>query len=191
MAPSGAPGLRLQCPGLSTCVHPPPHLFHICQRVGLSSLPYITEEASYSNTRIYRLTPKRLSATICPFTPGVISRWNSSLTKKTGKQTHGNRLHDPQANHLRIKVHAFIRRSDYKNTWGSFEERQLGKLCNANDNTTPDGEWCRDWASMAKERKSTNDMFEFTYQTMGASNPVISGDTPVGVPGGWFELLPK
>lgn len=105
-------------------------------------------------------------------------------------QTHES-LAQLLANHLRIKVHAFIRRSDYKNTWGSFEERQLGKLCNVSENTTPDGEWCRDWASMAKERKSTNDMFDFTYQAMGASNPVISGETPVGVPGGYFEFLPQ
>jgi hypothetical protein len=29
------------------------------------------------------------------------------------------------ADHLRIKAKAFIRRSDYKNTWGSFEERRM------------------------------------------------------------------
>lgn len=44
------------------------------------------------------------------------------------------------ANHLRIKVKAFIRRSDYKNTWGSFEERQLGRACNITGDRAPDGE---------------------------------------------------
>ncbi|QQX57577.1 MULTISPECIES: PAAR domain-containing protein [Pseudomonas] len=95
------------------------------------------------------------------------------------------------ANHLRIKVHAFVRRSDYKNTWGSFEERQLGKLCGISNNAAPGEEWCRKWGALDKERKGSNDMFDFTYQSMGAINPVISGDTPIGVPGGHFEFLPK
>jgi len=95
------------------------------------------------------------------------------------------------ANHLRIKVHAFIRRSDYKNTWGSFEERQFGKLCEVSDNAAPDAEWCREWLGTAEERIRNHQRLNFTYQKMGASNPVISGDTPVGAPGGYFEFLPK
>ncbi|HBP1922096.1 PAAR domain-containing protein [Pseudomonas aeruginosa] len=95
------------------------------------------------------------------------------------------------ADHLQIKVRAYVRRSDYKNTWGSFEERQLGKLCGISDNAAPGEEWCRKWRALAKERESNNNMLDFTYQTMGAINPVISGDTPIGVPGGHFEFLPK
>ncbi|MCQ4326055.1 hypothetical protein CXK94_17190 [Stutzerimonas stutzeri] len=95
------------------------------------------------------------------------------------------------ADHLQTKVRAFVRRSDYKNTWGSFEERQLGKLCGISDNAAPGEEWCRKWRALAKERESNNNMLDFTYQTMGAINPVISGETPLGVPGGHFEFLPK
>ncbi|AZC67583.1 PAAR domain-containing protein [Pseudomonas chlororaphis] len=95
------------------------------------------------------------------------------------------------ADHLQIKVRAFIRRSDYKKTWGSFEERQLGKLCGISDNAAPGEEWCRKWADLAEERYETDKTFNFTYQTMGAINPVISGDTPLGVPGGHFEFLPN
>jgi uncharacterized Zn-binding protein involved in type VI secretion len=95
------------------------------------------------------------------------------------------------ANHLQIKVRAFVRRSDYKNTWGSTAERQLGKLCGISDNAAPREEWCRKWADLAEERYETDKTFNFTYQTMGAINPVISGDTPLGVPGGHFEFLPK
>ncbi|WP_371369016.1 hypothetical protein ACA097_05590 [Pseudomonas sp. QL9] len=95
------------------------------------------------------------------------------------------------ADHLQIKVRAFIRRSDYRNTWGTFEERQLGKLCEISDNATPGEEWCRRWNELAKERKNSNDLLDFTYQTVGAINPVISGDTPIGVPRGYFEFLPK
>jgi uncharacterized Zn-binding protein involved in type VI secretion len=95
------------------------------------------------------------------------------------------------ADHLHIKVRAFVRRSDYKNTWGSFEERQLGKLCGISDNAAPGEEWCRKWNELKEERQENHDVLKFTYQTMGAINPVISGDTPLGVPGGHFEFLPK
>lgn len=95
------------------------------------------------------------------------------------------------ADHLRIKVRAFIRRSDYKNTWGSFEERQLGKLCGLSDNSAPAEEWCRMWSRLEEERKYNHRENKFTYQTMGAIHPVISGDTPIGAPGGYFEFLPK
>ncbi len=94
------------------------------------------------------------------------------------------------ADHLQIKVRAFIRRSDYKNTWGSFEERQLGKLCGIS-NDTSENEWCKKWNTLKDERSMHHRKYKFTYQTMGAINPVISGDTPIGVPGGYFEFLPK
>lgn len=95
------------------------------------------------------------------------------------------------ANHLQITVRAYIRRSDYKNTWGSFEERQMGKLCGISDNAAPGEEWCRKWKALTKERADSDDLYKFTYQTMGAINPVISGDTPLGAPGGFYEFLPK
>lgn len=95
------------------------------------------------------------------------------------------------ANHLQIKVRAFVRRSDYKNTWGSFEERQLGKLCGISDNAAPGEEWCGKWNKLKEERQENHDVLKFTYQAMGAINPVISGDTPLGVPGGHFEFLPE
>ena len=95
------------------------------------------------------------------------------------------------ADHLQIKVRAFIRRSDYKNTWGSLEERQLGKLCGISDNAAPGDEWCRKWVKLKDERNKNHDVLRFTYQTMGAINPVISGDTPIGVPGGHFEFSPE
>ncbi|WP_371369025.1 PAAR domain-containing protein [Pseudomonas sp. QL9] len=95
------------------------------------------------------------------------------------------------ADHLQIKVRAFIRRSDYRNTWGTFEERQLGKLCEISDNAAPGEEWCRKWRVLEKERADSDRVFNFTYQAIGAISPVLSGDTPIGVPGGHFEFLPK
>lgn len=95
------------------------------------------------------------------------------------------------ADHLQIKVRAYIRRSDYKNTWGSFEERQLGKLCGISSNAAPGEEWCRRWNELKDERQENHGEFKFTYQVMGAINPVTSGDTPIGTPGGHFEFLPK
>ena len=95
------------------------------------------------------------------------------------------------ADHLQIKVRAFVRRSDYKNTWGSFEERQLGKLCGISNKAVPGEEWCKKWNALADERYENKKAFKFAYQIMGAINPVISGSSPFGAPGGYFEFLPK
>jgi len=95
------------------------------------------------------------------------------------------------ADHLRIKVKAFIRRSDYKNTWGSFEERRMGNLCDMSGNAAPGEEWCRRWKTLESERDLSHKYIQATYQTIGAINPVISGNTPVGVPGGHYVFLPK
>jgi len=95
------------------------------------------------------------------------------------------------ADHLRVKVRAYIRRSDYKNTWGTFEERQLGKLCELGDNAAPDRAWCEKWIRLVEERDSNEANHDFTYQTMGAIHSVMSGDTPIGAPGGYFDFLPK
>ncbi|MBU6959590.1 hypothetical protein KRR23_17855 [Pseudomonas sp. CVAP len=95
------------------------------------------------------------------------------------------------ANHLGIKVGAFVRRSDYKNTWGTFEERQKGKLCTLTDNAAPSSKWCTKWDQLNTERKRSKRNNNFTYQSVGAINPVISGDTPLALPGGFFEFSPE
>jgi hypothetical protein len=95
------------------------------------------------------------------------------------------------ADHPQIKMRAFIQCSDYKNTWGSFEERQLGKLCGISNDAAPGEDWCRRWKKLNNERVGNHENRDFTYQTIGAINPVISGDTPFGAPGGYFEFLPK
>lgn len=95
------------------------------------------------------------------------------------------------ANHLQLTVRAYIRRSDYKNTWGSFAERRMGNLCGISDNAAPAEDWCNRWERLAKERRESHELNNFTYHSTGAINPVISGDTPVGVPGGVFDFSPK
>ncbi|MFS2159814.1 PAAR domain-containing protein [Pseudomonas sp. Pseusp122] len=95
------------------------------------------------------------------------------------------------ANHLQIKVRAFVRRSDYKNTWGTFAERRKGNLCDVSNDTAPAEWWCKRWNELKDERRDNHRDSQFTYQTIGAINPVISGDTPLGAPGGRFEFLPK
>jgi len=92
------------------------------------------------------------------------------------------------ANHLRVRVRAYIRRSDYKNTWGSFEERRLGELCGVTDGNAPSEAWCKEWKSLFDERKALDNRLDYTYQISGAINPVISGTTPYGVPGGHIEF---
>ncbi|WP_397449984.1 hypothetical protein [Pseudomonas sp. NA-150] len=95
------------------------------------------------------------------------------------------------ANHLRITVRAYIRRSDYKNTWGSFEQRKLAIVCGDSDDTAHGDGWCKRWVKLAKERRETDRAFDFTYQVMGAMNPVVSGNSPRVVPEGHHEFLPK
>lgn len=95
------------------------------------------------------------------------------------------------ANHLRIKVGAFIRRSDYKNTWGSFGERRMGNLCRVSGDVAPQQEWCDSWGALSTERRDNHESLRFTYQRLGAINPVISGGSPLGVPEGYFEFTPR
>ena len=95
------------------------------------------------------------------------------------------------ANHLRVKVRAYIRRSDYRNTWGSFEERRLADLCGLSDNQAPSIAWCRSWRELDKERRKNSSENKYTYQTSGAMNPVISGTTPYGAPRGQLEFIPQ
>ena len=61
------------------------------------------------------------------------------------------------ANHLRLKVRAYIRRSDYRETWGSFEQRRMGDLCGLSGNAAPGEEWCKRWVMLAEERKEADD----------------------------------
>ncbi|WBG62972.1 hypothetical protein ELR50_08780 [Pseudomonas citronellolis] len=95
------------------------------------------------------------------------------------------------ANHLRVKVRAYIRRSDYRNTWGSFEERRLADLCGLSDNQAPSTVWCREWNVLNEERDQNVRRNNYAYQVSGAINPVISGTTPYGIPGGQIEFTPK
>jgi hypothetical protein len=93
------------------------------------------------------------------------------------------------ANHTRLTVRAFIRRSDYKNTWGTFEERQLLKGCLAINNT--ELIMCRELRKLFDERASITREHDFAYQNIGATSPVISGGSPKGVPEGFHEFLPR
>jgi hypothetical protein len=55
----------------------------------------------------------------------------------------------------------------------------------------PHEAWCKRWKELESEREKYNASLKFTYQSAGAAKPVISGDTPVGAPGGQLEFLPK
>ena len=96
------------------------------------------------------------------------------------------------ANHLRSKCVLIFGARITENTWGSFEERRLGSLCGEEDDRRHAwGGWCKRWVALADERKETDKALDFTYQVMGAMKPVISGNSPFGVPGGHHEFLPK
>jgi uncharacterized Zn-binding protein involved in type VI secretion len=95
------------------------------------------------------------------------------------------------ANHLRLKVRAFVRRSDYKDTWGSYVDRQRGALCGSTVRQPPPESWCKDWNDSLRERDRYSTVYGFAYQDKGASNPVASGTTPYGLPGGHLEFTPK
>jgi len=95
------------------------------------------------------------------------------------------------ANHLRVTVRAYVRRSDYKDTWGSYVDRQRGALCGNTARQPPPESWCKEWKKSLVERETYSKAFDFTYQDSGASNPVASGTTPYGLPGGHLEFSPK
>ncbi|QXH49671.1 PAAR domain-containing protein [Pseudomonas fakonensis] len=95
------------------------------------------------------------------------------------------------ANHLRLKVRAYVRRSDYKDTWGSYVDRQRGALCGSTVRQPPPESWCKAWDEAVSERLDYAERLRFTYQVSGASNPVRSGTTPYGLPGGHIEFSPQ
>ncbi|MNN42488.1 hypothetical protein D3C81_1566720 [compost metagenome] len=55
----------------------------------------------------------------------------------------------------------------------------------------PAEEWCKRWVELNEEREKFDGKHDFTYQNIGATYPVVSGDTPIAVPGGLFEFIPK
>jgi uncharacterized Zn-binding protein involved in type VI secretion len=94
------------------------------------------------------------------------------------------------ANHLKVPVHAFVTRSDYKNTWGSFVDRRTGDVCAVTSKNLPSGEWCDDWEKTLEERDERHAELKVTYQRSGAINPVSSGTTPYGAARGLIRFLP-
>ncbi|MDA8484862.1 EF-hand domain-containing protein [Pseudomonas resinovorans] len=95
------------------------------------------------------------------------------------------------ANHLKLKVRAFIRRSEYKYTWGSREERNLAKLCGLASSQAPSSEWCQRWSALRNEREKFEKEIGSAYQIIGALGQVVSGDSPIGLPDGYFDFYPK
>ncbi|GAB7532688.1 hypothetical protein PS3A_51030 [Pseudomonas sp. 3A(2025)] len=95
------------------------------------------------------------------------------------------------ADHLKLPVRAFITRSDYKETWGSFAARRLADACTVTSQTVPSEEWCAQWKSSAAERKKSQVEKDFAYQTSGALNSVIPGTTPHGPEKGLIEFKPN
>lgn len=95
------------------------------------------------------------------------------------------------ADHLRIPVRAFITRSDYKETWGSFAERRLADACTVTSQTVPSEEWCADWQAAKTERDEGSRKKGVAYQPSGALNPVIPGTTPYGPVRDLVEFKPN
>lgn len=94
------------------------------------------------------------------------------------------------ANHLKIPVHAFVTRSDYKNTWGSSTERRAGNVCEITSQKLPDPEQCTDWKDMLSQRDIDSADAGATYQMIGALNPVEPGSTPYGTSRGLIKFAP-
>ncbi|GAB7532647.1 hypothetical protein PS3A_50620 [Pseudomonas sp. 3A(2025)] len=95
------------------------------------------------------------------------------------------------ADHLKIPVGAFITRSDYKETWGSFVDRRRAQVCPVTNTVLPDDEWCDEWGALMKDRKRAENQVDVLYQSGGAINPVTSGTTPHGPSMGIIEFKPN
>ncbi|RRV06185.1 hypothetical protein EGJ27_16035 [Pseudomonas sp. v388] len=95
------------------------------------------------------------------------------------------------ANHLKVPVHAFVTRSDYKNTWGSFMDRREGEICKITSKSLPGEEWCGEWGAAMNERKGSKEKFTSTYQRSGALKPVAPGSSPYGPARGLIEFKPN
>lgn len=92
--------------------------------------------------------------------------------------------------HLQRPVGAFIKRSDYEDTWGSSTDRLQGKACDDSGNSLPSESWCTHWRSQRDERDELAADLEAAYQNSGAINPVKPGWSPIGILGGFVEFKP-
>lgn len=95
------------------------------------------------------------------------------------------------ADHLGIPVRAFMTRSDYKETWGSFMDRRYADICDITARKLPNETWCDEWTNVIDDRSDQTDKVSVVYQTEGALNPVISGTTPYGPARGLSEFKPS
>lgn len=95
------------------------------------------------------------------------------------------------ADHLKISVGAFITRSDYKETWGSFMDRRYAETCDITSKKLPGDAWCHEWSDVMDDRFEQKNKTSVTYQIEGALNAVISGTTPHGPTRGLIEFKPQ
>lgn len=95
------------------------------------------------------------------------------------------------ADHLKIPVGAFITRSDYKKTWGSFVDRRYADACDVTSKKLPGEAWCNEWTAAMDDRTEQESKISVTYQIEGALNAVTSGSSPQGPTRGLIEFKPN
>ncbi|OUI77825.1 hypothetical protein HK18_01095 [Commensalibacter intestini] len=89
--------------------------------------------------------------------------------------------------HLKIPVHCFIRRSDYSDTWGNQQDRDMLEKCKTDENYKKENqEKCSQLRDENRERYNLTNNLGVTWMKGGALYPVKNGTTPEKLPGGRF-----
>lgn len=113
-----------------------------------------------------------------------------SLACRTGAPsdggTTGKSLANEIANHLKIPVNCFIRRSDYKDTWGNSSDRNFHRFC-----IQSFSDRCKRLVSENRERNINKEKLEAVWMDNGAVYPVKSGDSPSKLKPGYHLFLPE
>lgn len=106
--------------------------------------------------------------------------------EKAGEKPLANSI----ADHLNIPVYAFIKRSDYAETWGNKDDRSYLRL-QCKIPFWGDEDRCKKLADEDEERERNIDAVGAVWMKNGAVYPVKSGTTPEKVPAGMFVFNPN
>jgi hypothetical protein len=91
------------------------------------------------------------------------------------------------ANHLNVPVWAFLRRTDYSDTWSNLEERMSLRACKASNGNIPTEAICQ--ALNKDDNERTHHAKQgFIFLNNGALHSIKSGQTPAFLPNGMYKF---
>lgn len=134
--------------------------------------------------RLMKWNPKAFSATASFYS------WACRTGGLEDKNSRNNTFAHYIAFHLNIPVYAFIRRTEYANTWGSRGDRMILRT-QCNIPVVGNTDRCEQLIEENKNRRENVDNTGATWMENGAVYPVTTGSSPEEDPKGMFVYYPR